>query len=233
VGVSELELRLEELGRELMFPPAPDLVPAVLERAQRRPFAWRRLGVAVALAAVALAAAFAVPQARTAILRFFHLGGATVVRVQTLPESTERARTAGLGFRVPLARAERRAGFQLVLPPGERPASATVLDDSLVTVALRVYGKPVLLSEFPSFGSGSLRKLATTEASVQPTHVGRADALWIEGPHAFEYFGRNGFVQAPVRVRGNVLLWLHGPLTLRLEGPLTKAQALELARRTR
>jgi hypothetical protein len=231
--VNELELRLEELGRELAFPPAPDLVPAVLERAERKPFAWRPVAIAVALALVVLAAAFAVPRARTAILRFFHLGGATVVRVDTLPQSVERSRAAGLGLPMTLAEAQRRTGLRLALPPGERPSRAYVLGDSLVSVVLKAYGKPVLLSGFESFGPGSLQKLATQETQIEETQVGRADALWIRGPHAFQYFGRNGFHEAPVRERGNVLLWLHGPLTLRLQGQLTKAQALALARRTR
>jgi hypothetical protein len=229
--VNELELRLEELGRELAFPPAPDLVPGVLEHTQRKPFAWGRVAVAVALALVALAAAFAVPSARSAFLRFFHLGGATVVRVDTLPRSVERSRTAGLGFQVSLSEAQRRAGLRLVLPPGERPSRAYLLGDSLVTVALEAFGKSVLLSEFGSFGPGSLEKLTGQEANVEQTQVGGAEAVWIQGPHAFEYFGRAGFRQAPVAQHGNVLLWLHGRLTLRLEGPLTKAQALELARR--
>ena len=231
--MNELELRLEELGRELAFPPAPDLVPAVLERTYRKPLAWGRVSVAVALAVVALAAAFSVPQARTAILDFFHLGGATVVRVDTLPQATERSQAAGLGLPDTLREAERRTSLQLLLPPGERPTRAYLLGDALVTVIFAAYGKPVRLSEFGSFGSGSLQKLVAQEANVETTRVNGAEALWIEGPHAFEYFGRNGFHQAPVRERGNVLLWLHGDLSLRLEGPLTKAQALELARRIR
>jgi hypothetical protein len=231
--VNELELRLEELGRELAFPREPDLAPAVLGRTQRKPFAWGRVALAAALAVLALAAAFAVPQSRGAILRFFHLGGATVVGVETLPQATERSRAAGLGTPVTLREAERRTGYRLVLPPGKRPTRAYVLGDSLVTFVLEAYGKPVLLSEFGSFGPGSLQKLVAQEAHVEPARVGVAQALWIHGPHAFEYFGRNGFHQAPVRQRGNVLLWLRGPLTLRLEGPLTKAQALELARRIR
>jgi hypothetical protein len=231
--VNELELRLEELGRELAFPPEPDLVARVRSRSTAKPFPLRPVALAFAVLAAAIATAFGVPQARSAILRFLHLGGATVVRVETLPPATERSQAAGLGAPVTLAEAQRRAGLRLVLPPGERPPQAYVLGDALVTVALKAYGKPVLLSEFGSFGPGSLRKLTAQEAKVEATRVGRAEALWIEGPHAFEYFGRNGFHEAPVRQRGNVLLWTRGPLTLRLEGVLTKAQALELARRTR
>jgi hypothetical protein len=40
-----------------------------------------------------------------------------------------------------------------------------------------------------------------------------------------------GYQSRPILIRGNVLLWLRGGLTLRLEGRLSKAQALELARR--
>ena len=231
--MNELELRLEELGCELAFPPEPDLARRVVERAHRRPFPWRAAALAFAVLVAALATAFAVPQARSAILRFFHLGGATVVRVDTLPPTVERSRAGGLGVERTLAQAERSAGERFRLPPGQRPRRAFVLGGSLVTVVLRYHGRTVLLSEFPSFGPGSLRKLVGAEQRVEETHVNGAQALWIEGPHAFEYFGRTGFAQAPVRVRGNVLLWLRPGLTLRLEGPLTKDQALELARRIR
>src|SRR5205823_1036388 len=87
-AMSALELRLRALGQALELPPEPDLAPRVLERLEgrRRPFPWRRGAVlALALLVLALGAAFAVPQARSAILRFFHLGGVTVIRVETLP----------------------------------------------------------------------------------------------------------------------------------------------------
>lgn len=231
--MSELELRLEELGRELAFPPEPDLAAPVRQRSGARPFPWRPVALAFAVLVVAVATAFAVPQARSGILRFLHLGGATVVRVETLPQATERSSAAGLGTPLSPREAERRAGFHLALPPGERPRRVYLLGDALATVVVGGYGTTLLLSEFPSFGAGSLRKLTGDESGVETTTVGRAPALWIRGPHAFEYFGRSGFALAPVRVRGNVLLWVRGPLTLRLEGQLTKAQALELARRVR
>ena len=94
-GMSSLEQRLQELGRELAFPPEPDLARAA-RAAPGRPFPWR--WVALAAAVVALAAAFAVPQARTSILRFFHIRGATVERVETLPAArSARAPAASAG----------------------------------------------------------------------------------------------------------------------------------------
>ena len=83
--MTALEQRLLELGRELAVPAGAG--PRPRARAARRAGRSRGGGVALAVAvvAVAIAAAFAVPQARTSILRFFHLGGATVERVEHAP----------------------------------------------------------------------------------------------------------------------------------------------------
>src|SRR5436309_4664694 len=71
-------------------------------------FAYRRrrrrlLAVALAIVLV-VGIAFAVPPARSAILRFFHIGGERIERVQSLPRAEERALRASLG--VPISRAE-------------------------------------------------------------------------------------------------------------------------------
>ena len=86
--MSALEQRLQALGRELAYPAEPELAPAVIARLDRAPFPWRRAAaLALAVLAVALAAALAVPQARTALLRWFHIRGATVELVETLPHA--------------------------------------------------------------------------------------------------------------------------------------------------
>jgi hypothetical protein len=233
--VSTLEQRLQELGQELAFPPEPDLVPHVRERAHGRPFPWRAVAVAFAVLVLAVAAAFAVPQARSAILRWFHLGGATVERVETLPRAKERSQATGLGRPVPLSEAGDRVGFDLVLPRGRKPQRAYVIGDSIASVLLRFRGRTVLLSEFPSYGGEALKKLSVNGTVIEPARVGRAEGLWIEGaPHVLTWIDREtGYRERPILIRGNVLLWLHGDLTLRLEGRLTKAQALELARTIR
>lgn len=238
--MSELELRLMAIGRELDLPPEPTLAPAVLARLEgRRPFRWRRAAVLAfaALVAIAVGAAFAVPQARTAILRFFHLGGATVIRVHTLPPAVERKQASGLGRPFSRAEAERRLGFRLLLPPfeGNGPRRVYVLGDSVGTVIVRSSGKRVLLSEFTSFGAEGLKKLADGGTIVDPVTVNGRQGLWIQGaPHTLTYFDRRlGFQERTILVRGDVLLWLRGSLTLRLEGKLTRAQAIALARRVR
>src|ERR687890_1670391 len=94
--MTELERALVALGEELDLPSTPDVWPRVRERLQR-PRWFRPALAAVALGVVALAIAFAVPDARSAILRFFHLGAATVERVDTLPPARERPLVSGLG----------------------------------------------------------------------------------------------------------------------------------------
>src|SRR4030095_5276448 len=85
---------------DVAWPETPELQ---LELAPRRRKLWP---VAVALAAVvAVAAAFAVPQSRGAILRFFHLGAAKIEVVDTLPPAESRPLEAGLGPVVPLLQA--------------------------------------------------------------------------------------------------------------------------------
>ena len=91
--MTDLERDLRSLGSTVAWPPTPD----VASRLELRPRRRRALVVAVALAVVALVAAFAVPQSRSAILRFFHLRGVTVERVGTLPPAQELPLAAGLG----------------------------------------------------------------------------------------------------------------------------------------
>jgi hypothetical protein len=235
--VSALEQRLVELGRELEFPPEPDLASRARARARGKPFPWRAAALAFAVVALAIAVAFAVPPARSAILRFFHLGGASVELVDTLPQARERSQARGLGRPLPLSQAEARVGFDLLLPPLDRePGRAYVIGDSVATVLLRSHGRTVLLSEFPSSGGEeSLKKLALNATVIASVEIRGRPGLWLEGvPHVLTWIDRDtGYHERPILVRGNVLLWVRGDLTLRLEGRLSKAQALELARSIR
>jgi hypothetical protein len=229
--MSSLEQRLQALGRELAFPPEPDF--AAKGHPAGRPFPWRPVVLAAAVLLAALAAAFAVPQARTALLRWFHIRGATVERVETLPEAQERSQAGGLGRRLSLGAAERRVGFRLLLPALGGKPRVYVLDGVLATVILRVGDRPVLLSEYHARSYQLLKKSVAESTAVEPVRVQGARGLWVEGPpHTLTYFDANGeFQQRTVKVTGNVLLWTHGPVTLRLEGRISKPQALRLARR--
>src|SRR5882762_9047071 len=111
--MTELERALVALGRELDIPAEPDLRSRVRARIERRP--RRRRVVVLAVALTALGIALAVPPARSAILRFFHIGSVTIERVETLLHAQERSLVAGLGPPLSLREAEKIAGVPLVL----------------------------------------------------------------------------------------------------------------------
>jgi hypothetical protein len=226
----ELELELREVGRLVAFPPEPDLAPAVLDRlGEPRPrpaFGRRRLlVVALAALAVAIGAAFAVPPARTAILRFFHIGGETVERVQKLPPAERRSPVAGLAGPMSIERARDRAGFGPLLPPQHGRIYAA---DGILATYLR---PRVVLTEFRADIRLS-KKIAGPSTRIEPLTVNGHFGLWMEGaPHVITYFDSNGVGRNKfVRLAGNVLVWSNGHLTLRLEGPLTRDEALRLAK---
>ena len=113
--MTELERALVQLGREVDFPAEPDLRSRVRDRLERKRRRRRALAFAVALVVVAFGIAMAVPDARSSILRLFHIGSVTIERVHTLPAARERTLAAGLG--PPLSRhdAETSSGVPLVL----------------------------------------------------------------------------------------------------------------------
>jgi hypothetical protein len=216
--MSELERTLHELAGEIAWPATPD-VAARLELQPRR----RRVAplVAVALALIAVAAALAVPQARSAILRFFHVGGVTVERVETLPRAPALPLGADLGRPVSGAEAARVLGRPFLFP-GERTA---LYERDGVVSALLPGPEPVLLSELAS--TGLLKKLSAGSTTVEGVTVApRVEGLWLSGgEHVF--FGP----RLPPRLAGDVLLFERRGVTYRLEGrSLAKARALALAR---
>ena len=134
--MNELELRLQELGGEIAYPATPRFELALDRRPARRPW-LRPLAVAFAvLLAVAAGVLALSPGARSAFLEIFHIRGATVERVESLPDV--RAQRIDFGERVSRDEAERRVGFEL-LDLGDEPDAIFVRPDGLASV---VYGDP-------------------------------------------------------------------------------------------
>lgn len=190
----------------------PETPTFTLELSHRR----RRWPLAVAVAFAALAAAFAVPQSRAAILDLFDFGGVTIERVDTLPAAQERPLASGLGYVVTQTEAKDALGTRPLLP--DVPVTLH-LRGNVVSMVFTYRGETLLLSEFPG-DAEILKKIVGPSTKIEQTSRG----LWIEGAHLYL------FPQAPPRLAGNVLLWLHDGLTLRLEGrELTRDQALTVS----
>ena len=229
--MAELETALRALGRDVAFPPTPDLVSGVGRRLERpQPF-WRR-PVAIALAVVAvaaIAAAFAVPQSRSAILDWLGLRNVSVVRVEKLPTVPAHG-NLDLGQQVTLDEAKRRAPWLLV-PDGE--PDTVWLNESIPggKVSL-VWGTPshvrLLLTELS--GRAYIEKIVDGDTQVERVRIGNA-GVWFQGEHVVMFQDRDGaFHDTHARLARNTLVWQQGGVTLRLEGGLTKDEALRIGR---
>jgi hypothetical protein len=219
----ELESELRALAAEIEWPETPALRPELAPARRRLRPRGRPLAVAIAVAAVALAAAFAVPQSRGAILRFLGLGSVRVEFVEHLPPAQERPLAANLGSPISRAVARDLLG-RPPLEPSLTPSPTLHGRGEIVSLLFLHDREPVLLSELTG-QSLMLKKIAVTSTSARWMRVGNDPAIWISG-------GRHvvAFPHAPPRLAGNVLVWQHGNLTLRLEGAhLTFRDALRLA----
>jgi hypothetical protein len=239
--MTELERALVSLGRELEVPEAPDAVTAVLARLEPRREgrtfrAPRRLAVAVALVLLAaLLATLAIPDARSALFRALHIGGASIELVDELPEVP-----AGpdleltLGQRVTLADARRDAGFDVRLLE-EEPDAVYLGDRGTVWL---LYGSPerprLLLAQTPFHSVDQellLKKVAAGGTKVELVSVGGAKGAFLSGdPHFLFLLDELGSpVEDSARLAGNVLLWSEGGIAFRLEGDVDRETARELA----
>jgi hypothetical protein len=240
----ELELVLQELGRQVEFPPTPDLASTVRQRlgaAPRRRFALprrRALAVAFAILAVAVGAVMAVEPARTAVLEWLGIKGVTIVRLEKLPDAP-LTNEVGLGERVTLEEARRRAPW-LAEPDADDPGapdevyfSADVPGGQVTFLWGTRQEARLLMTQSP--GSAFAEKMLQPESETERTDVDGRPAIWFFGEeHFFVFRDRRGALQEDTgRLVGNTLLWQLGDLTVRIEGDLSKEQALEIARSVR
>ena len=228
--MAEVETALRQLGREVAFPPTPDLASEIRGRLER-PRVWRR-PAAIALAVLvvaAIAAVLAVPQSRSAILDWLGLRNLSVVRVDALPRVPATGRL-DLGREVTLDEVKRRAPWLLV--PDSKPDRVYVSDSLPGGKVSLLWGRPaevrLLLTEFS--GQSYIEKVVQSDARVERVQVGSGGA-WFQGPHIVMFQDRNGtFRESRARLAGSTLVWQVGDVTLRLEGRLTKDEALRIAR---
>ena len=239
--MTALELQLVELGRDLDVPEAPDLAARVSAQIAPRPrrAPRRRWAIAIALVVVAaIGATLAIPSARPAFLRIFHIGGEEIRSVDKLPAIKPQLNLdLSLGPRITLAEAHRRFPSQL-RELDEKP-DAVFFTKETGTVWF-LYGTVedvrLLLAQTPgSVDTFFAKKIATQGTRVDFVSVNGDPGLYLSGrPHFVMLVDRSGRQFADsVRLVQNVLVWSHAGVAYRLEGELTKAKALELAAKLR
>ncbi len=237
--MNALEVQLVQLGRELDIPATPDIASAVMKRIEPRRARRRRWVLAVALALVAaLAATLAIPQARSAFLRIFHVGGEEIQIVEKLPPLRPVA-NFDLGERLSLADARRRVGFK-VLVPEEEPDAVYLRDYASSGVlggeVTLLYGTPqevkLLMTErHADLDFRLVKKIAEPGTRIDFVQVRGANGVFLSGkPHVYLIVNPRGqVIEETVRLAKDVLIWSDDGVFYRIEGDLTKEKALEFA----
>jgi hypothetical protein len=238
----ELERALRSVGRNVDYPATPELSGSVRRRLQegerpRRPFQRRALVVALALIAVAVGAAMAVPQARSTILDWFGIGNVTIQYVEDLPPSELATGDLGLGERTSLEEARRRAPFRVLVPRVnglDDPPKVYWREDSLQVGFL--YGsekKPKLLIT-QAAGMGAVQKLAGMGTDVALVNIEPGTAgIWLSGEKHDLFYPSAGpeHGEEPFRLVGNALVFeTTGGVTIRIEAEISKEEAIRIAR---
>jgi hypothetical protein len=228
--MNELEGRLVDLGGEIAYPRTPRFDHSFDRRRAWRP---RRRPLAIAFAALLVVAAGVLalsPGARSAFLEIFHIRGATVESVETLPNVP--VQRFDFGERVSRTEAERRAGFELV--DVGKPDAIFVRRGNVVSLVYgRVEEPRLVLTELRgSVWGGWVKKVAGRGTRVEEVQVDGEPGLFVSGDEHYVMFrNANGQIDDEATyLAGTVLLWNRGPLLLRLEADVTRDEALALAR---
>lgn len=235
----DIEAALRELGGRLdVSPPPAGLATAVLDRLDEPRPAPRVLPKLVAAAVallVALGVAMAVsPTVRAAVLDFFRIGGVEVHHgPPPVPPSTsavvlpgERAAT------LEEARAAVRFDIEVPARLGEPEAVRVVENqppDGSPPRVVSLHWPGVRVDEFDGRISPIFAKFLGADDVVR-TSVDGATAAWVPRPHPVLYVDRAGTVhEESARLAAKTLIWESGGVTYRVEGELTREEAVAIA----
>jgi hypothetical protein len=244
-----VEAELRELGRELDVPPAASLTAAVRQRlegpAARRPHpARRRAGIlrlwrpawraALIVVAVLVALLVATPQGRAVVTHVLRFAG---IELQQEPGPAPSPRNSAAlpgERRMSLAEARQHVSFPILVSAAlGRPSEVVVSDGG--RVASLIYRRTpyglVRMDEFAGHLDPVFFQKFIHLGDVTQVRVNGRKGLWIKGPHELVYVTRDGtpaFASARLTT-GNTLIWGTRQVALRLEGNLTKTEALAIA----
>jgi hypothetical protein len=254
VDEKDLEQRLRDLRPYLAYPLTPNLVVSVRTRLITAPprHWWsslaipRRLAVAAAVALLVIGGLLAIPRTRDTIAHWFAVKGVIVNTVPSLPPGPLGG-DLNLGQRTTLAGAQAGVRFQVLVPtdssvgqPDEVYLNRAVPGGEVSFVYHTRPGLPtssttdvaILVMEIQgSVDKNFFGKMIGPGTTLTEVTVNGGPGYWIEGnPHVIFFKDALGnFHDENLRLASNTLVWQQGDVTLRIEGPLTKAQALQLA----
>ncbi len=252
--MAELEERLEALAGSIEWPPTPRLSATIAPKSRpaRRAWAQPRWALAAVAVLAILATLLAYTPTRTAIADWVNLH--TNLRHTTalpspspLPSGTLGS-NLGLGTRTTLEAAQSAVGWQVLVPAQLGPPDAVYLlmppaGPSQGEVTL-VYGPRPGIATASETGVGVLvteargsvneqffEKTAGPDTTVESVSVDGHDGWWISGkPHMFVFVDSNNDPRfETLRLATNTLVIDDGGTVVRIEGHMTKEQALQIA----
>lgn len=256
--IAELEERLSGLRAQVEWPVTPNLATRVRARLAtpaivRRPWFQSRWAMAAAASLVVLAALIAYTPSRDAIASWLNLH-TIITRVNHLPSPTPQpsgplGKRLGLGQSTTLAGAQSKVAWKiqvptslgmpdevyLLLPQDGGPVGGEV---SLVykerpdIKASGQTGVAVLITEANGTLNANLfGKMLGPDTTLEEVTVNGHQGYWISGkPHDFFFTDANGnFRSETMRLATNTLIFENNGTIVRIEGDLTKAQALAIA----
>jgi hypothetical protein len=244
----QLEARLRQTARAFHYPPTPDIAGAVRQRLTPSPRTTlrRRVAWAIILLLISLCMLLVVPQVRAAILNLLRLGGVIIILEEPtatptpaltttpVPTSTPIRSLLDLAGETTLDKAQQSVRFPIRWPgyPADPPDRVYRQDMEGAVI--------VLVWIDPKHSSGIRYSLHILDEGalvykmqpkvIQETTVHGQRALWTEGPYVLEWKRGNATGRDIGRiVRGNVLIWMDGKLTYRLETDSSLDEAVRVA----
>ncbi len=254
----DVEQQLLELGANLDWPATPQLAARVRYRVAEPSRAWYQSRWALAAIAllIALAALFVYTPTRDVIARWFNLH-LSIQRTEHLPTPSPLppgplGQRLGLGEMTTLEAARAQVQWKITLPPslgqpdevylqqppnGPPEGEVTVVYSArpgiLVSAQTGVSG--LITEARGAVDKGIFGKMLGPDATLEEVQVKGHPGYWIAGkPHVFYFLDANGnFRPETMRLATNTLIFDNGGTVVRIEGDLTRAQALELAKSLR
>ncbi|MCI0632548.1 MAG: hypothetical protein L0206_01300 [Actinobacteria bacterium] len=245
-----LERLLLDVGAHLDDPQPVALAVRVRARIEEREATrartrWRRLAIAGAAVVTVAATLVLVPGTRDAVAHWLGLHGLHIEDRADLPLE-ELGGNLALGDATTLADARARADFRVLQPRGFGPPDevyvARVAGAVVVTTLLydagdeltpaSASGVGLLLTEFRAgLSDPLLSKVIDSGVQLDEVRVDSGRGYWFEGePHVLSFVDPEGRdIEEASRLAGNTLVWERGPLTVRLESGLSRADAIRVA----
>lgn len=240
-----LEQMLRAASADADWPATPDLARTVaaridlravperrarMGRPPRRAWIGRPLAIALAILLLLAGSALAIPAVRDWL-------GLSTVEVKRVPKPLPAVHGArlSLGRRVALDAARAKLGFRPALPAGL--GAPTVYYDAFPPGGQLglVYPRGIVVTEIEGQLTRYLAKFLPPGTGMDRITIDGERAVWIHGAlHQYAYADRTGVIRTDsVRTAGDVLLWRHGDLLIRIEGARSKHQAVAIARSAR